>query len=192
MAIFYSPSSRGFYDEKAFGDRFITVVEDGWKRPTITVTLAPGESHDMGPDHPPLVNDEDETITITDVPDMSVEAPVKTVPNPDCNIPEDAIEVTEEEHQYLVSGQSSEKMIHVVNGRVVLVDAPPPPPEEAARRARGTRDTLLADSDWVCLRALDTGEPIPAEWQAYRQALRDITKQAGFPHKINWPEKPAV
>lgn len=189
--IYFSPSERGFFHEADFGARTLTHVDPEWQRPTITVTLKPGESYDMGPHHPPLVNDEADAITITDVPDLSVKPPMVTVPNPDCRIPADAVEVTREEHQTLLAGQSSEKMIHVVNGKAVLVDAPPPSNEEAARRAREQRDHLLADSDWVRLRALDTGEDVPQAWQAYRQALRDITKQSGFPQNINWPEKPA-
>lgn len=37
------------------------------------------------------------------------------------------------------------------------------------------RNRLLADSDWVVARSIETGEPIPQEWKDYRQALRDIT-----------------
>jgi hypothetical protein len=28
------------------------------------------------------------------------------------------------------------------------------------------------------------------EWRQYRQELRDITTQEGFPHNIDWPEEP--
>jgi len=36
----------------------------------------------------------------------------------------------------------------------------------------------------------EKGTNIPAEWELYRQALRDITGQAGFPHQVEWPVKP--
>jgi len=62
--------------------------------------------------------------------------------------------------------------------------------EAAVDSARAKRNRLLADSDWVTIRATDTGTPVPAEWQTYRQALRDITEQTGFPENIEWPEKP--
>jgi len=62
--------------------------------------------------------------------------------------------------------------------------------EEPAKEARAKRDRLLADSDWVTIRATDTGTAVPTEWQTYRQALRDITEQTGFPENIDWPEKP--
>lgn len=59
-----------------------------------------------------------------------------------------------------------------------------------ARDAKAKRDDLLKASDWVTLRAADTGQPIPQEWASYRAALRDITTQSGYPHAIDWPEAP--
>jgi len=62
--------------------------------------------------------------------------------------------------------------------------------EEPAKEARAKRDRLLTESDWVTIRATDTGTAVPTEWQTYRQALRDVTEQTGFPEEIEWPEKP--
>lgn len=62
--------------------------------------------------------------------------------------------------------------------------------EQPAKKARAKRDTLLTASDWVTVRAMDTGDPVPADWQEYRQALRDITGQPGFPDTIDWPQEP--
>ena len=59
-----------------------------------------------------------------------------------------------------------------------------------SQEARDKRDRLLAESDWVTIRAMDTGNPVPTEWQTYRQALRDVPQQTGFPENIEWPEKP--
>jgi hypothetical protein len=55
---------------------------------------------------------------------------------------------------------------------------------------RSERDNLLAACDWIVMRSLESGEAIPAEWATYRQALRDLPQQAGFPVTINWPVKP--
>lgn len=67
-------------------------------------------------------------------------------------------------------------------------------PTDAAVAAamRAERDRRLSACDWVTLRALDTGEPAPQSWGAYRQALRDVTSQAGFPHVVVWPVEPSV
>jgi hypothetical protein len=59
-----------------------------------------------------------------------------------------------------------------------------------ARDARAKRDDLLRASDWVTLRAADTGQPIPAAWSTYRTALRSITEQPGFPASVEWPATP--
>ena len=61
-----------------------------------------------------------------------------------------------------------------------------------AEEARAERDKLLAETDWT--QVLDA--PIDAEtreaYRAYRQALRDIPEQEGFPDTITWPELPAT
>ncbi len=62
-------------------------------------------------------------------------------------------------------------------------------PDKAWAWVRSRRDQMLAASDWVVLRASDRGEPVPPEWLAYRQALRDVTEQAD-PASIIWPEIP--
>lgn len=58
------------------------------------------------------------------------------------------------------------------------------------RAVRNERMALLARTDWVVTRATETGQSVPSAYVAYRQALRDITKQPGFPWEINWPDAP--
>lgn len=67
---------------------------------------------------------------------------------------------------------------------------PPQPPtdEEVAAEAIAIRDALLVDTDWTQLP--DVPESTREAWAEYRQALRDIPQQEGFPHTVNWPEKP--
>ena len=52
--------------------------------------------------------------------------------------------------------------------------------------ARDKRDALLTSTDWWAT----SDRTMTAEQTAYRQALRDITSQAGFPTNITWPTKP--
>jgi hypothetical protein len=64
-----------------------------------------------------------------------------------------------------------------------------------AANVRAQRDRLLAESDWVTIKAVDAsadglGVQLPMVWINYRKALRDITVQEGFPWTIVWPEKP--
>jgi len=56
--------------------------------------------------------------------------------------------------------------------------------------ARELRDQLLSESDWVVAKASEAGQPVAPQWVEYRQALRDITAQAGFPYEVTWPIKP--
>lgn len=58
--------------------------------------------------------------------------------------------------------------------------------------SRLQRNKLLADSDWVELPsaiARLSAEELSA-WATYRQALRDIPAQDGFPNEIVWPTSP--
>jgi hypothetical protein len=61
---------------------------------------------------------------------------------------------------------------------------------EFAKAARESRDKLLSDCDWVVVKALESQQSVPSEWATYRQALRDLPQQAGFPITITWPVKP--
>jgi hypothetical protein len=60
--------------------------------------------------------------------------------------------------------------------------------DDTAAGVRATRDKLLSETDWVVTRAFETSTEIDAATLEYRQALRDITAQSGFPHEVVWPE----
>ena len=62
--------------------------------------------------------------------------------------------------------------------------------DAAAASVRKERDNLLAASDWVVIMHTEKGTNIPADWEIYRQALRDVTSQAGFPNNVTYPTKP--
>ena len=55
---------------------------------------------------------------------------------------------------------------------------------------RNNRDRFLTETDWVVVKHNELGTPIPQEWLDYRQALRDIPEQTGFPEEIDWPQEP--
>jgi hypothetical protein len=56
-----------------------------------------------------------------------------------------------------------------------------------AELIRADRDTRLADSDWT---QVDDSPVDKAAWAVYRQALRDVPSQSGFPWDVNWPTEP--
>ena len=71
--------------------------------------------------------------------------------------------------------------------------ADPEPDENQLRwQVIRERDQLLAESDYYVLPDYpSTKEGLDAV-KAYRQALRDITAQEGFPKEVQWPDKPEV
>lgn len=84
----------------------------------------------------------------------------------------------------------------LVDGWWELTKIPEPTAEEIqaqiARDARSKRDYLISQTDYL----LQPDYPISAEQleevKAYRQALRDVSEQDGFPETIVWPEMPTV
>lgn len=61
--------------------------------------------------------------------------------------------------------------------------------KQVTAEIRARRDQLLKSTDWVVMRAFETGVPVDKAWLDYRQALRDITLQED-PLNIIWPESP--
>lgn len=68
-----------------------------------------------------------------------------------------------------------------------------PNTDQMAQIARLRRNQLLDNSDWSDLASAPQrlGGQVYQQWQQYRQALRDITNQPGFPTSITWPTPPA-
>lgn len=62
------------------------------------------------------------------------------------------------------------------------------PREEMAATVRKQRNTKLGECDWTQLADSPADR---AAWATYRQALRDISAQAGFPWEVQWPQMPA-
>ena len=57
---------------------------------------------------------------------------------------------------------------------------------QASESIRSTRNSLISKSDWMGCSDVVMSD----EWKEYRQELRDITTQEGFPHNIDWPDEP--
>ena len=93
---------------------------------------------------------------------------------------------------------NTEKLVnsspYIENNQVFTVTVAPKTDEELASelnsskaKVRSQRDALLASTDWTQL----TDAPVnSAAWATYRQALRDIPNQAGFPVTVTWPKNP--
>lgn len=81
--------------------------------------------------------------------------------------------------EMVVDGETVSKPAHVIDAESV---------ERMANEARQHRNALLTISDWT--QGKDISDEVSQLWQPYRQALRDVPGQAGFPNDINWPVAP--
>jgi hypothetical protein len=58
---------------------------------------------------------------------------------------------------------------------------------EQAANVRRSRNDLLTKCDWTQIADSTANKPV---WATYRQALRDVTVQDGFPWNVTWPVEP--
>ena len=55
-----------------------------------------------------------------------------------------------------------------------------------SEEVRQERNQLLSETDWMAGSDITMSD----EWRTYRQALRDIPSQEGFPNSVTWPTAP--
>lgn len=108
------------------------------------------------------------------------------------DIPADAVEISDDEYAALIEGQAAGKVISAdAQGRPTLSDPAPPSLDVLAKAARADRDARLSACDWTQLADAPLTAAEKTAWKTYRQALRDVPAQAGFPSSISWPVSPA-
>jgi len=76
------------------------------------------------------------------------------------------------------------EVINETTVTVILDDTPAPDLETPVRQER---NALLVSSDWTQVADAPVDQ---AAWATYRQDLRDVPQQAGFPTTVVWPTKP--
>jgi hypothetical protein len=64
-----------------------------------------------------------------------------------------------------------------------------PTEAQQADAVRSERNARLTASDWTQVADAPVDK---AEWATYRQALRDISAQEGFPNTVEWPTQPEI
>lgn len=80
--------------------------------------------------------------------------------------------------------------IQQVDGKYQIVENPPVSIGVLAENVRSERDRRLAETDYYMMPDYPSDPNNIEKMKAYRQALRDITKQEGFPSKFTWPDVP--
>ncbi|MFY1903859.1 tail fiber assembly protein [Achromobacter xylosoxidans] len=102
---------------------------------------------------------------------------------------EGGYEVSPEYKDELMAGQVVDFYIATAeDGRPYLEKRPAPTHEQLAQSIRADRDELLRKSDWTQMP--DVSRTVREAYVVYRQALRDITQQPGFPSAVAFPEMP--
>jgi hypothetical protein len=154
--MYFSKSTNGFYTEEIHGARRLTLVDPAWMRP-----LVDGE------------------------PDFEAMPTTIEIVNPHTKIPVDAEEISVEEHEALMAGQSQGKWLSAnTAGKPILVNPPSPTLEDAeatlsqvldnalnaAARAQGY-DSILSACSYA---AQPAGAPFQAQGAAY-MAWRSAT-----------------
>lgn len=76
--------------------------------------------------------------------------------------------------------------------RFQIVAVPEPTTEEIAAQVRAKRDALLAETDFLMMPDYPLGEEDATALKTYRQGLRDVPTQEGFPTEITWPDFPST
>jgi hypothetical protein len=59
--------------------------------------------------------------------------------------------------------------------------------EQQADAVRSERNAKLSSTDWTQVADAPVDQAV---WAEYRQALRDVPQQAGFPWDVQWPDEP--
>lgn len=100
---------------------------------------------------------------------------------------EGAVEVEDEVWADLIGQCASGKIIVPDENKYPTITEDVHSDEELAAFARSKRNSLLACSDWTQLQDSNLSAQEQEKWKIYRQTLRDVPQQIGFPKQIDWP-----
>ena len=80
--------------------------------------------------------------------------------------------------------------IQQVDGRYQIIQNPEPDDSMVAEAIRDKRDNLIGETDYYLMPDYPSNPQNLEELKVYRQALRDVPKQEGFPMDVRWPDVP--
>lgn len=183
--IYYSPSQRAFYDDALFGPRQIEVIDEKLQDAAIKKALAgdDAEFEDAKASAPIAAIDASGQIlhplrsSYQRRYRQALDNPImKTVSNQNCLLPEDAIEVSADEHAELMRQQAEGlEIVPGADGRPVARPIEQSQ-EQVIATVRRLRDRALAASDWTQLP--DAAEALSAAkrqaWAEHRRKLRNL------------------
>lgn len=106
------------------------------------------------------------------------------------NIPDDVVEISHEKYEELLN-KSYNCQIEIdengypFSGKEIQIKQ-----DDIKEEVLIKRNILLQNTDWTILPDAPFTKAQKDEWKVYRQALRDITEQEGFPENVVFPEAP--
>lgn len=120
----------------------------------------------------------------------------------------DEIELQLGENELYLEGSYNDDAYYIADGEPVGMPAKPDSPYAefdyttkewvlnsnlAIIDVLAKRRKLLINSDWTDTLSAKTrlGDELYNQWQTYRQSLRDITDQPGYPFEVVWPTVPS-
>lgn len=80
--------------------------------------------------------------------------------------------------------------IQQVDGGYQIIQNPEPDDSMVAKAIRDKRDNLIGETDYYLMPDYPSNPQNLEELKVYRQALRDVPKQEGFPMDVRWPDVP--
>lgn len=80
--------------------------------------------------------------------------------------------------------------VELIGSGCILKKNHEPTIDELASQVRTERDRKIAETDWYMMPDYPSNPQNLEELKVYRQALRDVPKQKGFPRDVRWPDVP--
>ena len=104
--------------------------------------------------------------------------------------PDDAIEISSGDERNIRQAKGRSQTVTYKKGAWKFTDRPI---DEAAVAAswRARRDTCLSSCDYLAMPDYPLTDSDRSALYEYRKALRDVTEQAGFPNRVQWPVAPS-
>jgi hypothetical protein len=173
---YYSPSTNSFYDDAIFGTRQIDVIDETRQQAALDKARTKDDAdfdaavEAADPDGPQPIKSSYQRRQKAATADPIM----KTVSNPNCRLPTDAVEVSDTDHAAMMTAQAEGREITVGTNGLPVATAPQMSAEQLLAMVRKKRDRALAASDWT--QAGDS--PLDAAkkllWAEHRKALRDL------------------
>ena len=93
-------------------------------------------------------------------------------------------------HEAVTWANANGAHVELIDSGYTLKKNHEPTLDELSSQVRAKRDRRIAETDYYMMPDYPSDPNNIEEMKAYRQALRDIPKQEGFPSKFTWPDVP--